>query len=454
MTLAAWIIMIVASCAFGCSCLGGGGGGGGRKKRAKDEYESGGAYGNRKDNYAEQMRMDALAAEQDRKRRQDAYGRNRTESDLPKFAEYETEHEVAVPLTSNYDDGHQYYNHGNGSAVAYQPYQNNGYGNGHQSSPYNVAPVPAPSRQKSSVTTHVPGVGNGYGRRDNNAAGQGAHAGANAILYDPRGNGPQPYRDPPASNVSHSQTYQDYGHQAEYSGQTFGNNQNLDYERRAPSVAPSMQSGIQGAGGAYRAPSTSNHHHQQYSSYDQYNQQSIPPMPIPSNSHANANANYGLNRAPSTAPTEVPLSPRREPTVDDGFGLAVLTAGAAAAAAAKQKAEEDQNQHQQIVSSPLDEEDYRYGNQASSAYGHGAYDDRDRQRNGNGNGNDQRSRQPLPSIPTQQDSYYDDQHQQPESSHNHSAPPEYDWDHGNVTNGSTSYGQTPNTRSSYPVEKR
>lgn len=413
--------MVVASCAFGCSCFGGGGGGGRRKKRSKDDdFEpSSGGYGARpgKDGYAEQMRMDALAAEQDRKRRQGAYNnRGRAESDLPKFAEYETEHEVAVPLTSNYDDGHHY----SGAAAAYQPYQH-GYPQQQYHQQNVLAPSVAPPLRQNSAASHVPGVGAGYGRRDN-AAGQGAHAGATA-LHSP-GNGPQPYRDPPSSN-SHAQAYQEYGnagHRTEYSGQTFGG----DGERRAPSVAPSVQS--QMVGQAY-----STGHHQQYYSYDQSN---APPMPV----RGQQETPYG-NRAPSAAPTEVPLSPiRREGTLDDTFGLASLTAGAAAAT--KQRGDGD--------------EDYRYGNQASSAYGHGG-SQYHQSENQHEQPHPSRTRQALPQVPQnsdhQEENYYDESHVT-ESQGAHSAPPEYDWDAGDSSNPTSGYGSTPFTRSSYPAEKR
>ncbi len=85
MTLAAWILMFLAGCAFSCGICS-------RRKRnrVKDSHLPPDTYGARpaapmQDRYAEQMRMDALDAEADRKRRQATLDRNRRD-DLPKFA--------------------------------------------------------------------------------------------------------------------------------------------------------------------------------------------------------------------------------------------------------------------------------------------------------------------------------------------------------------------------------
>ncbi|PWN32615.1 pali-domain-containing protein [Meira miltonrushii] len=110
LALAAWILIVLSSCAFCCSCGGRGGGGGGRNKRNKMQDEDtwrapqntgGGGYG-ANNGYADQMRMDAIQAESDRKRRQ---------KDLPKFATYETEHVEELPLKQDYED---YTPHGQG----------------------------------------------------------------------------------------------------------------------------------------------------------------------------------------------------------------------------------------------------------------------------------------------------------------------------------------------------
>lgn len=105
LALAAWILIVLSSCAFCCGC-GGRGGGGGRNKRNKMQDEdtwkapqntgsgAGGVYG-ANNGYADQMRMDAIQAESDRKRRQ---------KDLPKFATYETEHVEELPLKQDYED--------------------------------------------------------------------------------------------------------------------------------------------------------------------------------------------------------------------------------------------------------------------------------------------------------------------------------------------------------------
>lgn len=104
LALAAWILIVLSSCAFCCGC--GGRGGGGRNKRNKMQDEDnwkapqsaagGGGVGyGANTGYADQMRMDALQAESDRKRRQ---------KDLPKFATYETEHVEELPLKHDYED--------------------------------------------------------------------------------------------------------------------------------------------------------------------------------------------------------------------------------------------------------------------------------------------------------------------------------------------------------------
>lgn len=307
MTLASWILLTVGACAFSCGVCS-------RRKRNRVKDDFGAGYGQRpyvggpapmgKDPYAEQMRMDALNAEADRKRRQNA-GYGAGGNDLPKFAEYETEHEV--PLKNDYDDG------------AYRD----------QTQPQQHAAIALSPTSAGAVSgSHVPGVGAGYGPRQpsataayaavpvNNAAGHGAHAQrapsvANSAMpvpmssvsppprdamYTP-GAGPQPYRDglesqsagsalapaPPRSYASadyqssgayatspaHEDPYSsvaavtaqasmrrqntgDYGHPTEYSGATFGGAQYSAYDagsgypHRAPSEGGSRLRGPRG----------------------------------------------------------------------------------------------------------------------------------------------------------------------------------------------------------------
>ncbi len=222
MTLAAWILLFLAGCTFSCGICGRR-----RRNRVKDSHLPPDSYGarpgaGRKDSYGEQMRMDALDAEHERKRRQATLERNKNRrDDLPKFAEYETEYEV--PLKNDYDDGA----YANG-ASHHQPglaYSTNS----------NMARAGAAGAGAAVGASVINGVGQGYGRRQaqgshaedfsnappmlNNSAGHGAHnlqaqrqntmssvggghgAGMpqasvmpNEATYIP-GVGPQPYRD-------------------------------------------------------------------------------------------------------------------------------------------------------------------------------------------------------------------------------------------------------------------
>ncbi|KAE8246874.1 hypothetical protein A4X13_0g5594 [Tilletia indica] len=210
---AAWGCLVVGAILVCCgACCGGGGGGGGGSSRKKDKWNSGPPNGapppssSHQQDYSTQMRMDALAAERDRKNRQAAYERGRTDGGLPQFAEYVTEHEEVTPLTNDYD-GRHHHQYAVGAAGA-------GVGAGAVAAgSYFDSPAQQPHhRQQSSTTgypaTYVPGVGQGYGEGRSGGGldvpGGGGYgpgtpltpSAASAVtqFYTP-GEGPQPFRD-------------------------------------------------------------------------------------------------------------------------------------------------------------------------------------------------------------------------------------------------------------------
>ncbi|PWZ01443.1 pali-domain-containing protein [Testicularia cyperi] len=355
MTLAAWILMFLAGCAFSCGICS-------RRKRNRVKDSNLDQYGARPaapmgDRYAEQMRMDALDAEADRKRRQNTWGKR--EGELPKFAEYETEHEV--PLKNDYDDG-AYHQHG----VAYSTHNN----------------TSAAAAGGAAAGSAINGVGQGYGRRQaaqqpqtaekqfsnsppmlNNTAGYGAHnngahrqntmssvtSPTTEATYVP-GMGPQPYRDgldsqqtgssalgpaprpypmvtspPPMHDLSHSSTAAQPQQQQQHD--SYGN---------AVSTATGGSRFTQ-PGGARRQPTGDYGHSIEYSSatfgpgsgIHQLGGGDAPPMPMPSHQIGSSQIRGGrtLPGVPSepqeivygnTAPAE---SHDRQGTIDDGFGL-------------------------------------------------------------------------------------------------------------------------------------
>ncbi|PWN52192.1 pali-domain-containing protein [Violaceomyces palustris] len=480
MTLAAWILLFLSGCAFSCGICS-------RRKRdrVKDDY---GGYGNRrngsamgqKDNYAEQMRMDALDAEVDRKRRQAAWDKSNPgrPNDLPKFAEYETEHEI--PLTADYENGA--YHAPGGGAI------------------YSNKPQPS---TPSVASGFVAGVGPGYGRRQPtneyasspsmtpNIAGYGAHAGAQraasnsspapsmpqpspaqgVALYTP-GIGPQPYRDGldgpvsplatgqtlqpmpteeyHAANVSQADPYSgvaaatsdahtrrqataEYGHPTDYSGTTFGG---VGDVKRGPSgyYPSSIRSPSEG-GSRMKGPRD--------------------PGAISNSFSAGGGANAPLSpEIPYASPTNQQNLGRRQPTVDanDGFGLAALAAGAASGAHG---------------SSMGHGSEVGYENYASSAYGHGGgasqhqggmlgthYEDASNERSNGGSGFDPHQQQHQ-----QQYSGYDpnyNHHQQGargtigDDSVSSAAPPGYESAWGGSEHGNRGSAQYYNN---YPREK-
>lgn len=176
LSLAGWILIVMSSCAFCCGC-GGRGGGGRRRKSMRDEQNddawkapSGGLGGGGRSNYADSMRMDALQAESDRKRRQ---------KDLPKFATYETEHVEELPLKQDYDDSFAQHSVSRHGGNGYGQPGGYGYGYGDES-----------SFSHSAGPAYIAGVGTGALRgpqpavnayydpatsSQNNLAGHGAH---------------------------------------------------------------------------------------------------------------------------------------------------------------------------------------------------------------------------------------------------------------------------------------
>ncbi|KAK0536883.1 hypothetical protein OC834_001013 [Tilletia horrida] len=223
---AAWGCLVVGAILVCCGacCGGGGGGGGGSSGRKKDKWGShgggpsynGGAGAPPGGDYNNHMRMDALAAERDRKQRQAAYDRGRRdgEQSLPQFAEYVTEHEV--PLKDDYDDGYAgQHQHQHPAHPSHQQQQQQQQQYGYYDAPHH--------RQQSSTAgypaSYVPGVGQGYGEgRGGYGGGAGADAGLAPVpsdaaqeYYTP-GQGPQPFRDGSYSG------YQDVGYDQHHGG--------------------------------------------------------------------------------------------------------------------------------------------------------------------------------------------------------------------------------------------
>ncbi|KAN0060380.1 hypothetical protein ACQY0O_007709 [Thecaphora frezii] len=363
MTLAAWILLFCSGFAFCC-----GRGSRSNRSRVKDEYAGG--YGQRPNGpnsnaYGEQMRLEALQAEADRKQRQAAWdSRNANKNDLPKFAEYETEHEV--PLTKDYDDG--------------------AYGS-HPTAQHRLG------YSQSGQAVAVAGVGEGYGRREpsamtayapplqSNAAGHGAHSIRSAsnmgssvpepmpqptAAYYMPGHGPQPYREGlengfgpsapyPAAEapppVQHSADYAydtagagprrqptgDYGHPTEYSGATFG--------------GPTGGHGDPNSYPAYEPQSTYPQRQPSEGGSRMKGPRTLPPIPpiSPIDQPQNAEIPYG------TAPDPA-LHGRTQGTRDanDGFGLTAATS-TLTAPGARIQAHGSEN---------------GYDHYASSAYGH------------------------------------------------------------------------------------
>lgn len=356
MTLAAWILMFLAGCAFSCGICSRR-----RRNRVKDSHLDN-AYGARpnapvRDNYSSQMRMDALDAEADRKHRQATLDRNTRRQDLPKFAEYETEHEV--PLKNDYDNG--VYAEGASHSQPGLAYSTNG----------DFARTGSTGAAAITGGSVINGVGQGYGRRQaqasrtedfsnsppmlNNSAGYGAHnlsaqrqnsahsaaAGGGGMstshsdaTYLP-GVGPQPFREDsltpaprPYPQVSSPPPMPDFPQHSQYSSQT---QQQPQYDEYGNMIASS--------GSNFRRQPTSDYGHAaEYSGatfgpsgsgfVQRYNDpaatsggsrvmgsRTLPPIP----QHGVAEP-HEIVYDGSSAPAD-----RRQGTIDDGFGLASVT---------------------------------------------------------------------------------------------------------------------------------
>ncbi|KAK0555212.1 hypothetical protein OC845_000349 [Tilletia horrida] len=203
---AAWACLVVGAILVCCGACCGGSGGSGRKRdkwehsRNNTSFGGGGGGGPAPlgggTDYNNNMRMDALAAERDRKQRQAAYDRGRRdgESNLPQFAEYVTEHEV--PLKQDYDDSF---------ANSHHQQQGGAYAN------YYDAGAPHHRQQSSTAgyqQSYVPGVGPGYG------AGRGATPVDAAQEFYTPGEGPQPFHDGHYATGGGAAGYHDAGYAA------------------------------------------------------------------------------------------------------------------------------------------------------------------------------------------------------------------------------------------------
>ncbi|SNX81903.1 uncharacterized protein MEPE_00608 [Melanopsichium pennsylvanicum] len=365
MTLAAWILMFLAGCAFSCGICSRR-----NRNRVKDSHLPPESYGARpaapmQDRYTDQMRMDAIDAEADRKRRQATLDRNnRRREDLPKFAEYETEYEV--PLKNDYEDGA--YENG---ATLHQPslaYSTNS----------DIARAGAGAAAGMSV---INGVGQGYGRRQaqgswaedfsssppmlNNSAGYGAHninaQRQNTILSVGEGNGipqssimsnahsdatyipgvgPQPFREdsltpaprsypqvsspPPMPDPSQHHRYQSQSQQPQYDaygsvvptatgGSQFSQQNNNRRQPTAEYGHPTEYSG------ATFGPSSSGFQQQDPNSGSRMRgPRNLPVIPQHETVAEPEEIVYGGTANPAD---------RRQGTIDDGFGLASVAHG-------------------------------------------------------------------------------------------------------------------------------
>lgn len=395
MTLAAWILMFLAGCAFSCGICSRR-----RRNRVKDSHVDD-AYGARpnapvRDNYGQQMRLDALDAEADRKRRQATLDRNNRErADLPKFAEYETEYEV--PLKNDYDDGA--YSNG---ASQHQP----GLAYSTNNSVARAGGAGAAAVAGGSV---INGVGQGYGRRPtqrshaedfsnsqpmlNNSAGHGAHnftahrqdtmssaAGGAGLstshsdaTYVP-GVGPQPFREDsltpaprPYPQVSSPPPMPEFPQHHRYQSQSPSPQPQYDaYGNVISSAMVQQQSGShfnQSNNAARRQPTAEYGHPAEYSgatfgpSSSGFMQHGSDPAAAGGGSRVLGSRTLpSIPQHDAAEPQEIvydgsaaPVD-RRQGTIDDGFGLASVAHGS-------------QHQHEPTHETGYDQ-------YASSAYGH------------------------------------------------------------------------------------
>lgn len=359
MTLAAFILMSIGSCALTCGCCSSRK----RDKRVKDDFDNSWKNGNGGrggESYGERMRMEAMDAERDRKWRQ-------KEADLPKFAEYETEHVESVPLKSADYDEQAYASAGNGygypehGSAYHDPY---GEHHQHGADPYGGGPASFLHHDPygGGNAGYAPGVGPGMPRQNhqyepswqqqqqqqqnypesyhNEAAYgmAGAAAGAAAMSGARRQptNEYSSYHDAPSNDPMG-------GHAVDYSGQTFGGQAAGGSRTGGYSDVGHASSVHDDYAGPHRAYSQSVAGQSRTPSRAGSSRNLPPPMPnMPASYSSNSNAQPAA--IPYLSPTS-PTGPRlsgRDPSIDDGFGLAVLQAGEA----------QKQIQNRQYVSSP------------------------------------------------------------------------------------------------------
>lgn len=359
LALAAWICLVLSSCAFCCGC--GGRNRGKRQKKTRDEADndddvwkapSGRAGGAGNNPYAEQMRMEALQAESDRKRL--------NHKDVPKFAVYETEHIEHLPLKHDYDGNHAYANQPAAGQSAYgggYPYPNQHPYDANNNNAYIDGVGPGAPRSGS----HAVAPATAYYDVDSGMAGYGAHD-----VTSPAGTEPpylpqqhhdgygMAYADGAAGGhhdyFPGSQQHEDMSQYQGYGGSEYGAGQPLPAEGTYGAYAePAGVGHSQGMSGY--EPSFQQGHGGEYgaSSYDQHDRGTAASMPAsadsPYDAVQQATAAGRSRRLPNvpgrqaTMQSEVPYSPSsslgRKRTVvpgpggTDGFGLDALQAGGA-----------------------------------------------------------------------------------------------------------------------------
>ncbi|CAO1634063.1 unnamed protein product [Sympodiomycopsis kandeliae] len=403
MTLAAFVCLILCQIAFCCCCCGSRGGSGGRRnKRSKKDQNDDFHTPHPDSSYGDRMRMDALQAEVNRNNR-----RQGGQGDLPKFAEYVTEHEV--PLKHDYNDGaydesrrytndtsmvsssHHYpvgqaYGGGEGAggagvgagANAYDQY-NDPYAAG--SSQYH------PNQQyHQGESGFAPGVGPGYGAGA--AAGAGGAAGY-AAYHHHHNQQQQQQQDPyDHNNVG---GFGAHGHPGpDAGGEAYGYPQEQNYDAHEyydGNAAPVAAGGVVGrqpstyryGQDGYRSRHTSDASRNKYtpsvtSGYAQGNAPQIAmpePMPALPSQYTNQRQEQGCAPEDDDFDQEEGPSTRRGATQDDGFGLSALQAGAAGSSSNQQHhpeasgmyydAEEGNNQASSGQQNPIQE----FGGQGS-----------------------------------------------------------------------------------------
>lgn len=199
MTLAAFICLVLCQIAFCCCCCGSRGGSSRRNRRSRDKDKDDFHTPHPDTAYGDRMRMDALQAEVNRNNHSNA-----RQQDLPKFAEYVTEHEM--PLKHDYDERYGTHNQQQQQYHSQAPQQHyamgQAYGGGPNgyADPYGSADPYGAGGAAAPMTGYVAGVGPTYGNgsRDprgaygdhgdaydhNNVGGFGAHGYAASAAED------------------------------------------------------------------------------------------------------------------------------------------------------------------------------------------------------------------------------------------------------------------------------